>query len=289
MEKNKKVQSVLSGIKTLALVLSGLGLSVAVTAMSPASALASDNELIGQEEAIVNLTNQIRVNAGLNELTTDSRLMTSARNKALDMATRGYFDHANPEGDRVSYWVLGAGYKYSLAGENLAKGFSSIDRLMSAWVNSFSHYVNLIEPKFKNIGIGIAEGIYQGQTTVFVVQHFGAEQASAVKIADGQSSSLKNFISPITNIITDHKTALAAPINVDEGVQFSEVAKSESIDAVSTNVETLPPSTGGSSDRMIFGLFAVMLLLMLSYLEDQFNILQIKKVILSRKIYIKKT
>ncbi|MBU1082860.1 CAP domain-containing protein [Patescibacteria group bacterium] len=282
--KNKKTKQPLSYVKTLALILVELGLSMAVVAISPAGALASNSGLIGQEEAIVNLTNQLRSRTGVNALTIDNRLMISAKNKALDMATRNYFDHVNPDGHRMVYWMADAGYKHSLAGENLAKGFTSVDRLMSAWTNSFSHYVNLVEPKFKNIGVGIAEGMYKGQTTVFVVQHFGAEQGSTAKIAGDQQVAIRNLISPITNIIVDNRVALAAPTSTDEDLGLNATAKSESIDAVSNEVKTDPPSTGGSSEWSMLGLLAVAVLAILGYLREQFSILQIRKAIFLRRV-----
>ena len=98
------------------------------------------NDLIGQEAAIINRTNQVRAEVGLPALNTDSRLMRSAAAKAADMATHGYFGHATPEGNRMNYWIMPEGYVYSLAGENIAKGYHSLDRLMSAWITSPTHY-----------------------------------------------------------------------------------------------------------------------------------------------------
>ena len=139
------------------------------------------NALIGQETAVLDRTNNIRAAAGLPALTFDARLAQSAARKATDMATRGYFDHANPDGLRMSYWINSTGYTYTLAGENLAKGFSDLSRLMNAWVASPTHYKNLVEPKFTNIGIGMAEGWYEDQPTLFIVQHFGVEATQIAK------------------------------------------------------------------------------------------------------------
>jgi len=286
MIENKKTQQLLPCIKTLALILAELGLSIAVIAINPVGALASDNGLMGQEKTIISLTNQLRNNTGLDELTVDKRLMSSARNKALDMATRGYFDHASPEGNRMAYWITDAGYNYSLAGENLAKGFTSADRLVQAWASSFSHYVNLVEPKFKNVGVGIAEGVYYGQTTIFVVQHFGVEQTSPIHISlvGGQNPELKNFISPITNVIGDRQTAVLATLSEGELIQNQEVV-AEVIERA--NVENEPPTTGGGSPSnwSMLGLFAVMVLAILGYLEEQFSILQIQQALFLRRIF----
>jgi hypothetical protein len=122
---------------------------------------------------------------------------------------------------------------------------------------------------------------------VFVVQHFGVEQTPVVKVAGDQQTDpqadLKNLISPITNVITNNKVALAAPTNDEENIKLDETAKAESIDVVSANIETLPPSTGGGNWSML-GLFAVMVLAILGYLEEQFSIFQIKQAMFLRRI-----
>lgn len=152
---------------------------------APASAATS---LVGQEGVIIERTNQMRAEIGLAPLKTDSRLMRSAFDKAWDMAARSYFDHGSPEGWRMGYWIGRAGYTYLLAGENLAKGFTSVDRLMQAWADSPLHYKNLVESKFDHIGVGIAQGIYNGKEMVFVVQHFGMEYEPAINTAARVSS-----------------------------------------------------------------------------------------------------
>jgi len=44
-------------------------------------------------------------------------------------------------------------------------------------MNSPTHRANILNSHFTEIGVGIAEGIYEGQPTVFVVQLFGAPAA----------------------------------------------------------------------------------------------------------------
>ena len=47
---------------------------------------------------LIALTNEDRVEAGLRSLTEDPLLTLAARQKAEDMASRGYFSHETPEG-----------------------------------------------------------------------------------------------------------------------------------------------------------------------------------------------
>jgi uncharacterized protein YkwD len=197
--KNQIPQTIFSIILTTAKT-AVLVLLVLFTVSSPRQALAG-NALLGQESAIITQTNAIRAEAGLPALTFEARLARSAAAKANDMATKGYFDHGNPDGYRMSYWINNTGYTYTLAGENLAKGFSSVTRLMNAWVASPSHYKNLVEPQFTDIGIGMAEGWYDGQSTLFVVQHFGAEAAPLIKDVSQFVSGVTAMVAPLVETV----------------------------------------------------------------------------------------
>ncbi|SDE56307.1 CAP domain-containing protein [Auraticoccus monumenti] len=46
------------------------------------------------------------------------------------------------------------GCKLSLVGENVAYGFSSGTSVTKAWMNSPGHRANLLNPKFRSIGVG---------------------------------------------------------------------------------------------------------------------------------------
>lgn len=212
----------------------------------PSSALA--NDITGQEERIVELTNEIRQRTGASPLTLDNRLMTSALQKAQDMAERGYFSHANPDNQRMSYWINSAGYEYSLAGENLARGFSSTDKLVQAWEKSFSHYINLVEPKFQHIGVGIAKGNLNGKEIVFVVQHFGVEQSTTKR-----SAGFTDFTLPIMQFIP-RATAVINTLGDSEGI----------IDTETFIVKPEPLSTGGQATEETNGLIVLLTIMALA-------------------------
>lgn len=119
------------------------------------------------------LTNKERENVGLKDLKTNELLSKAAMMKAKDMAEKSYFAHTSPEGLTPWYWIDKAGYKYQYAGENLAINFSDSNDVTEAWMKSPLHKANIVKDKYTEIGTGTAEGIYEGHSTVFVVQLYG--------------------------------------------------------------------------------------------------------------------
>jgi len=191
-----------------------LGVVICLFIVHPGQVLAN-NQLVGQEDEIINRVNLIRSAEGLSILNKDNRLMSSALNKATDMDLNNYFDHAGLNDLRMFYWINGTGYSYDFAGENLAKGFTSIDKLMNAWVSSSTHYQNIINPKFKDIGVGIVQGVLNGKETVFVVQHFGLEKEIASNYIKQSTSSVMDYIKYKTE--TTKPVVLGTEDNVSTG------------------------------------------------------------------------
>ena len=122
---------------------------------------------------LVNLTNKDRARENISELKVSPILEKAAQMKADDMASKGYFAHNTPEGLTPWYWFTLAGYKYEFAGENLAVNFEESEDIQTAWMNSRGHFLNIMNPKYTEIGIATSTGIYKGREAVFVVQMFG--------------------------------------------------------------------------------------------------------------------
>jgi uncharacterized protein YkwD len=122
---------------------------------------------------LVNLTNQNRAVANISELTVSPILEKAAQMKADDMAAKSYFAHNTPDGKTPWYWFEQAGYKYIYAGENLAVNFENSSDVETAWMNSRSHFLNIMNPKYTEIGIATSTGFYKGRSAIFVVQLFG--------------------------------------------------------------------------------------------------------------------
>lgn len=135
------------------------------------------------KEALVGFTNQERKSLGLGELRSNALLDQAAALKAQDMLALDYFSHNSPEGKTPWYWIKLAGYNYQKAGENLAIGFVDGEEVMQAWEDSPSHLANLINPGYKEIGIGVARGDFQGRQITVVVQMFGSKLSAKPTVA----------------------------------------------------------------------------------------------------------
>src|SRR3989344_1981892 len=122
---------------------------------------------------LTSLTNQERAQNNASPLAQNELLSKAATLKAQDMATKGYFAHTSPEGKTPWYWLTQVGYNYIMAGENLAVNFFESSDVAEAWMNSPTHRANIVKKDYTEIGIGVANGTYQGRSTVFVAQFFG--------------------------------------------------------------------------------------------------------------------
>lgn len=125
----------------------------------------------------IDLTNQYRKEQGLPTLTFNPLLSKSAQLRADEIAKDPTLWDKSKPGTHVSsngknyYDVIDSvGYKRLGAGENLAKEFNSLEEAMAALKKSPTHNANLINPRFKDIGIGYAT-LPNGKWVV--VQNFG--------------------------------------------------------------------------------------------------------------------
>jgi len=134
-------------------------------------------------QKIINLTNDIRQEYGLNILNENPLLNEAARNKAYDMIKHGYFSHYSPSGISPWYWIDSAGYNYLYAGENLAMNFVESEEAVKAWFNSSSHRENMLNKNYKDIGIAVIPADFQseGINRIIVVQLFGSKTSFIAK------------------------------------------------------------------------------------------------------------
>ncbi len=139
-------------------------------------------------------TNDERQSQNLAILTVSPILNQAAEMKATDMATKGYFAHTSPEGKTPWYWLEKAGYNYQYAGENLAINFSDSKDVANAWMASPTHKANIVKGNYKEIGTGVASGIYEGKQTIFVAQVY----ANSLLKAETQVQPVKKVAPPLT-------------------------------------------------------------------------------------------
>lgn len=124
--------------------------TIATTA-SPAAA-ASRSTL---ESRAVKATNAARAAHKCAPLRVNSHLTTAARRHSTDMATKNYFSHVSLDGRPFNVRAARAGYTAASA-ENIAWGYSTGDEVVKAWLASPGHRANLLNCKYKAVGVGVA-------------------------------------------------------------------------------------------------------------------------------------
>jgi uncharacterized protein YkwD len=125
------------------------------TAPSPSPAQSPTGNAAFEAE-VVTIVNQERAKAGCPAVTVDDRLTAAARAHSADMASRNYFSHTTPEGVDFATRITNAGYRWSGAGENIAKGQRTPQEVMTSWMNSDGHKANILTCGYKNLGVGVA-------------------------------------------------------------------------------------------------------------------------------------
>ena len=111
--------------------------------------------------AIICLINAQRMTRRLDLLHTQVRLRTAAVRHSRDMLRRSYFDHEGPAGPTLVDRLRRVGYWPASASENLAEGvatLSSPKAVVTAWMMSDGHRENILERRFRDIGVGVAVG-----------------------------------------------------------------------------------------------------------------------------------
>lgn len=169
--------------------------------------------------ALVALTNDDRAASHLGSVSEDSVLAQAAQDAANDMATKGYFAHVSPDGKDPWYWLNLVGYSYQYAGENLAVNFTDSTDVENAWMASPSHHANIVKPEYTKVGIGVANGQYEGKDATFVVQFFAtpAEPKMVVKPEVVQPSEHLPPAEVATTEATSAPSETLAVANVSEG------------------------------------------------------------------------
>ncbi|MCU0629486.1 MAG: CAP domain-containing protein [Methanoregulaceae archaeon] len=134
--------------------------AVAITVPVPGSSV---EEQI--ENSILSYINQERVNAGLQPLANNPTLTSVARAHSLDMKTRNFFSHSNPDGLDPFERMAAAGYTFSSAGENIAatsyytltSNPDDVARnfVQDMWMQSSGHRDNILGISYTETGIGV--------------------------------------------------------------------------------------------------------------------------------------
>lgn len=120
--------------------------------------------------------NAARKEAGAPPLRANPKLDLAAQRHAEDMLARDYFAHQSPEKKTVRDRARDAGYDWRMIGENIAEGQFTVDEVMDTWLHSPGHRRNILDPGFKELGVGLALGRSGGRYRVTWAQAFGTKR-----------------------------------------------------------------------------------------------------------------
>ena len=120
-----------------------------------AAADAVDQNASTARRAMLCLTNYARAHAGLSPLQLNAMLDQAGQAKLRAQVRCDEFSHT-PCG--ISFMSMLAGYVHGASsyrlGENIAAGTGSPRQTMNAWLHSTGHRRNILDPDFRELGVG---------------------------------------------------------------------------------------------------------------------------------------
>ena len=148
--------------------LAGAAIAVGATLVAPAGAQACsgadanphDVSVTATKRATVCLLNEIRRDHGLRAFKRDRRLSLASQRHTNAMTARNFFEHGDFVGRiRAANYLRGAnGWT---VGENIAWGswdYATPRSIVRGWMNSSGHRANILNKRFREIGIGVSRG-----------------------------------------------------------------------------------------------------------------------------------
>jgi uncharacterized protein YkwD len=117
------------------------------------------------------LINRVRVHYGLHPLAYNASLRDSAEAHSDSMIAHHYFAHEGPGGS-VDSRITRTGYLHSTnaftIGENIGGGpgrrWASPMAVLKEWMRSPPHRANILDPSYRDAGVGVARGFPTGTT-----------------------------------------------------------------------------------------------------------------------------
>ncbi|HEV2093349.1 MAG TPA: CAP domain-containing protein [Rubrobacter sp.] len=142
-------------------------------------------EVNGREKRMLELHNKARTVRGLEALCVHPALTKAARAHSQEMLDKDYSAHNSFNGESVKqrlerFGYSFSGYSYYVYGENITWGCGSlgtVDYRFDSWMSSSGHRGNILNTKFRQVGIGVRTGTFKTCThgTMYTVD-FGTRR-----------------------------------------------------------------------------------------------------------------
>lgn len=177
------------------------------------------------EHAFVASINRLRADKGLTPLKVDAELTSIARRWAGRMADANAISHnAGFSGQVTSNWRK--------LGENVGRGPNVAD-LMQAFIDSPTHYANLVDAEFAHVGVGVVERNGELWTAHQFMILFDEPAASApvpAAPAPAAAAPAKLAVAPVPRLAPS-PAPVAQPVSVEASAIPSVLASLRLLDA----------------------------------------------------------
>ncbi len=190
--------------------------------------LASAPPVAAQDSDVSDLLariNALRQQNGLLPLDLSSILTSAAQRHSDDMAHTGNIDHTGSDGSTIESRIRGAGYghwrDFGVWGENIYGGqTANVDAAWNFWINSQVHRANLLNPRYREIGIGVG----RSNNGVFYTLNFGAQPNVLPFFVTGSLPIVTLLLTNENDITTGESVAImgqAKEVRIAEGTDTS--------------------------------------------------------------------
>ena len=107
------------------------------------------------------------------DLAWNAALTQAAVTHSDDMVNHNFFSHTGSDGSTLGSRATAAGYVWSSLGENIAAGQSTVAEVVDGWMKSDGHCANLMNAKFRDIGVACVAGNAGTTYRTYWTQDFG--------------------------------------------------------------------------------------------------------------------
>ncbi len=165
--------------------------------------------------------NALRTQNGLPPLDLNGQLAASAQQHSDDMAATGNISHTGSDGSSIDSRIRASGYGhwrgFGIWGENIYGGqTANVETAWNFWINSQVHRANLLNPRYREVGIGVSQS---GNGTYYTL-NFGAQPNVLPFFVTGSAPIVTLLLTNEDDITTGEGVAImgqATQVRVAEG------------------------------------------------------------------------
>ncbi len=219
---------------------------------SPGPLVKEDENGVGflTREGIIEETNNQRERFNTESLLENEKLNRTAEIKLEDMFEDQYFAHISPSGEGVGDIAGKITYQYLLIGDNLAMGsYRDDEDVVGAWMNSPGHRKNILEEKYKEIGVAAGQGNYQGKEVWMAVQVFGMPVTACPQVDDRLATEIDRKKDEAENLLQQREDLQKEIDNIRPRGSEEHIQKVEEYNALVERYNNLVKELDGLIDE----------------------------------------